>query len=159
MAPTIRAACSLAFVSISNRPHPKKRRRSPERPFFCRLSPDFLKRSTMRSMNRRTFIGTSIATALAASRPAWAAERHQIDRIGLQLYTVRDLMKNDFDGTIAKVAQLGYKEVEFAGYFGKSPQDVSKILDSNKLTSPSEHVPYETVEKKWPETLEAAHVR
>jgi sugar phosphate isomerase/epimerase len=48
--------------------------------------------------------------------------------------------------------------VEFAGYFGKSPQDVRKILDSNKLTSPSEHVPYETVETKWPETLEAAHV-
>src|SRR5260370_2593017 len=50
-----------------------------------------------------------------------------------------------------------YKEVEFAGYFGKSPQEVRKILDSNKLTSPSEHIPYETIEEKWPETLEAAH--
>src|ERR1700674_2770925 len=109
-------------------------------------------------MNRRTFIGTSIAAAVVASRPAWAAEAHQIDRVGLQLYTVRDLMKKDFEGTIAKVAQIGYKEVEFAGYFGKTPQDVRKILDFNKLTSPSEHVPYDTVEKKWPETLEAAHV-
>ena len=108
-------------------------------------------------MNRRTFIGTSIATAVVASRPAWAAE-HRIERVGLQLYTVRDLMKKDFEGTIAKVAQIGYKEVEFAGYFGKTPQDVRKILDFNKLTSPSEHVPYDTVEKKWPETLEAAHV-
>lgn len=108
-------------------------------------------------MNRRTFIGTSIATAVVASRPAWAAE-HRIERVGLQLYTVRDLMKKDFEGTIARVAQIGYKEVEFAGYFGKSPQDVRKILDANKLTSPSEHVPYDTVEKKWPETLEAAHV-
>jgi len=109
-------------------------------------------------MNRRTFIGTSIAAAVVASRPAWTAEVHRIDRVGLQLYTVRDLMKTDFDGTVAKVAQLGYKEVEFAGYFGKSPQDVRKILDSNKLSSPSEHVSYEIVEKKWPETLEAAHV-
>jgi sugar phosphate isomerase/epimerase len=108
-------------------------------------------------MNRRTFIGTSIAAAVAASRPAWPAETHQIERVGLQLYTVRDLMKKDFEGTIAKVAQIGYKEVEFAGYFGKSPQEVRAILDSNKLTSPSEHVPYDTVEKKWPETLEAAH--
>ena len=107
-------------------------------------------------MNRRTFIGTSIATAVVASRPVWAAE-HRIERVGLQLYTVRDLMKKDFEGTIAKVAQIGYNEVEFAGYFGKSPQDVRKILDVNKLTSPSEHVPYEDVEKKWPETLEAAH--
>jgi sugar phosphate isomerase/epimerase len=109
-------------------------------------------------MNRRTFIETSIATAVLASRPAWAGEAHQIDRVGLQLYTVRDLMKQDFEGTIAKVAQVGYKEVEFAGYFGNSPQDVRKILDANKLVSPSEHVPYDTVEKKWPETLEAAHV-
>jgi sugar phosphate isomerase/epimerase len=108
-------------------------------------------------MNRRTFIETSIAAAVLTSRPAWAAETLHIDRVGLQLYTVRDLMKKDFEGTIAKVAQIGYKEVEFAGYFGKSPQDVRKILDTNKLVSPSEHVPYDTVEKKWPETLEAAH--
>src|SRR5216683_784287 len=107
-------------------------------------------------MNRRTFIETSIAATMVASRPAWAAEAHQIDRVGLQLYTVRDLMKKDFEGTIARVAQVGYKEVEFAGYFDKSPQDVRKILDANKLTSPSEHVPYDTVAKKWPETLEAA---
>src|SRR3984893_2845355 len=118
--------------------------------------PTFLKRSTLRAMNRRTFIGTSIATAVGASRPVWAAE-HRIERVGLQLYTVRDLMKKVFEGTIAKVAQIGYNEVEFAGYFGKSSQDVRKILDVNKLTSPSEHVPYEDVEKKWPATLEAAH--
>jgi len=108
-------------------------------------------------MNRRTFIGTSIAAAVAASRPAWPGETHHIERVGLQLYTVRDLMKKDFDSTIAKVAEIGYKEVEFAGYFGKSPQEVRKILDGNKLTSPSEHVPYDTIEKEWPETLEAAH--
>src|SRR5882757_4916914 len=112
-------------------------------------------------MNRRTFLETATtvtAATLLANKFSWAAGHHKIDKIGVQLYTVRDLMKSDFDGTIAKVAQSGYKEVEFAGYFGKSPQDVRKILDSNKLTSPSEHVPYETVEKKWPETLEAAHV-
>jgi sugar phosphate isomerase/epimerase len=108
-------------------------------------------------MNRRTFIESSIAAAVisATARPAWGAAHH-IDRIGLQLYTVRELMKQDFDGTIAGVAKIGYKEVEFAGYFGKSPQDVRKILDSNKLTSPSQHVSYEIVEKKWAETLETA---
>src|ERR1700682_809546 len=98
-------------------------------------------------MDRRTFLQTSIAAAtVAASSPVWAAEGHHIERVGLQLYTVRDLMKKDFEGTIAKVAQIGYKEVEFAGYFGKSPQDVRKILDVNKLTSPSQHVPAEDVE-------------
>ncbi len=111
----------------------------------------------MRAMNRRTFIGTSIAAAVATSRPAWPAETHSIERVGLQLYTVRDLMKKDFDGTIAKVAQIGYKEVEFAGYYDRSPQDVRAILEKDGLTSPSTHVGYDIVEKKWSEALDAAH--
>jgi sugar phosphate isomerase/epimerase len=111
----------------------------------------------MRAMNRRTFIGTSVAAAVAASRPAWSAETHHIERVGLQLYTVRDLMKKDFEGTIAKVAQIGYKEVEFAGYYGRSPQEVLGILQKDGLTSPSAHVGYDIVEKQWSETLDTAH--
>jgi sugar phosphate isomerase/epimerase len=111
-------------------------------------------------MNRRTFIGTSVAATFAASvKPSWAADSaHHIDRIGIQLYTVRDAMKTDFEGTIAKVAATGYKEVEFAGYFDHSPKDVRAILDKNGLASPSCHIGYDVVEKKWPETLEAAKV-
>jgi sugar phosphate isomerase/epimerase len=113
----------------------------------------------MPPMNRRTFIGTSVAAALAASRPSWAADStHHIDKIGLQLYTVRDTMKTDFEGTIAKVAAIGYKEVEFAGYFDHSAKDVRAILDKSGLDSPSCHVDYGVVEKKWAETLDAAHV-
>ena len=111
----------------------------------------------MRAMNRRTFIATSIAAAVAGTRPAWSAETFHIDRVGLQLYTVRDLMKKDFEGTIAKVAQIGYKEVEFAGYYDRSPQDVRAILEKDGLTSPSTHVGYDIVEKKWSEALDAAH--
>ena len=111
----------------------------------------------MRAMNRRTFIATSIAAAVAGTRPAWSAETFHIDRVGLQLYTLRDLMKKDFDGTIAKVAQIGYKEVEFAGYYDRSPQAVRAILEKDGLTSPSTHVGYDIVEKKWSEALDAAH--
>jgi sugar phosphate isomerase/epimerase len=67
-------------------------------------------------------------------------------------------MKSDFEGTIAKVAATGYKEVEFAGYFDHSPKDVRAIIDKNGLAAPSCHVGYDVVEKKWPETLDAAHV-
>ena len=113
----------------------------------------------MRPMNRRTFLQTSIATTIASSFSprAFAAER-KIDRIGLQLYTVRDAMKTDFEGTISKVAATGYKEVEFAGYFDHSPKDVRAILDKNGLAAPSAHVSYDLVEKKWPETLDAAKI-
>src|SRR5712691_2822070 len=117
-------------------------------------------------MNRRTFISTSIAASVVASRPSWAAETaHHIGRVGLQLYTVRTAMKTDFEGTIAKVAATGYKEVEFAGvfdpkggYFGRSPKEVRAILDKNGLAAPSCHTGYDVVEKRWPEALEAAKI-
>jgi sugar phosphate isomerase/epimerase len=113
----------------------------------------------MPRMNRRTFIGSSVAATLTVSRLSWGAEAtHKLDRIGVQLYTVRDAMKADFEGTLAKVAAIGYREVEFAGYFDHSPKDVRAILDRLKLTSPSEHVAYAVVQDKWPETLDAAHV-
>ena len=105
----------------------------------------------MRPMNRRTFVSTSIAAAFAASRPSWAAPAaHKIDKIGIQLYTVREAMKSDFEGTIGKVAATGYKEVEFAGYFDRTPKDVLAILDKYGLTAPSFHVSYEVVDKKLP---------
>lgn len=98
------------------------------------------------------------AATVFAARSSWAApSAHEIKKVGLQLYTVRSEMPKDFEGTIAKVAATGYKEVEFAGYFGHSPKEVRSIVDKNGLSSPSTHIPYDVVENKWPETLEAAH--
>lgn len=109
-------------------------------------------------MNRRTFIESSLATGILASLPsATFAATHQINKVGVQLYTVRDLMKQDFAGTIAKVASTGYKEVEFAGYFDHSPKDVRSILNENGLTAPSCHVGLDVVQNHWPETLDVAH--
>jgi sugar phosphate isomerase/epimerase len=111
------------------------------------------------SMNRRTFIESSLATAVLTSLPARTlAATHQISKVGLQLYTVRDAMKKDFSGTIARVASVGYKEVEFAGYFDHSPAEVRSIVDKNGLTAPSCHVSYDVVENSWPQTIEAAQV-
>jgi sugar phosphate isomerase/epimerase len=109
-------------------------------------------------MNRRTFVESTIAAGVLASFPSSAsAATHQIAKVGVQLYTVRDLMKSDFAGTIGKVASVGYKEVEFAGYFDHSPAEVRSILEKNGLAAPSSHVSYEIVEKQWPKTIEAAH--
>ena len=63
-------------------------------------------------------------------------------------------MKSDFEGTIAKVAATGYKEVDFAGYFDHSPKDIRAILDQNGLASPSCHVGYDVVEKNWPSGMQ-----
>jgi sugar phosphate isomerase/epimerase len=109
-------------------------------------------------MNRRTFLEASIGAVVASSLPPPAfATEHRIEKIGVQLYTVRGAMKSDFDGTIAKVAATGYKEVEFAGYFDHSPKDIRALLDKNGLTAPSCHVPYDVVANHWEEQLDAAH--
>ena len=110
-------------------------------------------------MNRRTFLETSIATAVLTSLPSKSfAATHQIDKVGVQLYSVREAMKADFEGSIAKVAAIGYKEVEFAGYFDHTPQQVRAAIDKNGLTSPACHVDYALLGDKWPATLESSKI-
>src|SRR6266853_5115325 len=109
-------------------------------------------------MDRRTFLGTMTAATLLTRRLGFAADDHKIEKIGLQLYTVRDLMKQDFDGTLSKVAAVGYKEVEFAGYFDHSPKDVRAAVDRRGLTAPSAHIDYKSLGEKFPEVIEAAKV-
>lgn len=60
--------------------------------------------------------------------------------IGLQLYTVRELMERDLAGTLAAVAAIGYSQVEFAGYFNQSPADILQLLNAEGLEAPSAHI-------------------
>ena len=87
-------------------------------------------------LRRASALGVStiipLETALAQSR--------KVDRVGLQLYTLRQEMAADFEGTLQKVAELGYKEMQFAGYYGRSPQQVSDLLGRLGMSSPAAHV-------------------
>ncbi len=113
-------------------------------------------------MNRRTFLGTATAAgaaALLANKFSWAAAERRIQRIGVQLYTVRDEMKADFAGTLSKVAAIGYKEVEFAGYFDHSPKEVRALLEKDGLTSPACHIQYDVLtDEKFPAEIESAKI-
>jgi sugar phosphate isomerase/epimerase len=114
---------------------------------------------SLHAMNRRKFLETATtvtAATLLTSRFGWAAGDHKIEKIGVQLYTVRDLMKDDFDGTIAKVAKIGYKEVEFAGYFGRTGQQVRAVVDKNGLKAVSTHVQYDELDDKFPSVIETS---
>lgn len=110
-------------------------------------------------MNRRTFVETLAALGvLPGASIACAAEpAPRLKNIGIQLYSVRSDMARDFEGTLARLASIGYKEVEFAGYFERKPEEVKAILDRHRLAAPSTHVPIELVRRDWPRTLEAAH--
>jgi sugar phosphate isomerase/epimerase len=112
---------------------------------------------SLHALNRRSFLkvaGTASAATLLTRQFSWAAAEHKINNLGVQLYTVRDLMKDDFDGTIAKVAQIGYKEVEFAGYFGRTADQVRAVLAKNGLKAPSTHVQYDELDEKFPSVIE-----
>jgi sugar phosphate isomerase/epimerase len=114
-------------------------------------------------MNRRTFLKTSASATLggllaksalakAAANPAGKS----LGKIGLQLYTVRDLMKKDFTGTLEKVAAVGYKEVEFAGYFDNKPEDVRKLLDRLNLKAPATHISIEALRDRLDSVIQTA---
>jgi len=62
------------------------------------------------------------------------------DAVALQLYTVRDETARDFAGTLRRVAALGYKAVEFAGYGGLSAAQQRDLLAETGLTAASTHV-------------------
>ncbi|HJA93097.1 MAG TPA: sugar phosphate isomerase/epimerase [Candidatus Eisenbergiella merdipullorum] len=64
------------------------------------------------------------------------------EKIGLQLYSVRDDMQSDFAGTLKKVKEMGYTAVEFAGLYGHSPQEVKEMCAEAGLIPLSAHVPF-----------------
>jgi sugar phosphate isomerase/epimerase len=79
--------------------------------------------------------------ALFAGDAAGKQDKKRIP-IGLQLYSVRDLLKKDFEGTLKQVAEIGIEGVEFAGDFGKygkDPEGLRKVLDDLKLKACGTH--------------------
>jgi hypothetical protein len=97
---------------------------------------------------------------LAGPAPAApAVGRARLSKVGAQLYTVRRELERDFAGTLAAVAALGYREVEFAGYFGRTPAEVKAALARSDLAAPAAHVPLAALRGgALGRALEAAHL-
>jgi sugar phosphate isomerase/epimerase len=114
-------------------------------------------------MDRRNFLKTSLQVAggawlLGAGRSArLLGGNRSIERIGVQLYTLRSLMREDFDGTLKRVAEVGYREVEFAGYYDRGPSEVKSLLSGLGLDAPATHVSLNQVqEDELDRTIESA---
>lgn len=110
--------------------------------------------------DRRTFIGSAAAGVLGASplaRLLAATSMERLGRIGLQLYTIRKAMERDFEGSLARVARIGYREVEFAGYFDHSADQVRRMLRRHHLAAPSAHISLEDIRTHWERTVADAH--
>jgi sugar phosphate isomerase/epimerase len=90
--------------------------------------------------SRRTFLkasGAAVAATCVGGRRADAKPLRL--PIGLQLYSVRELLPKDFDGTLAKVKAAGYTEVEAAGYYDKPAADFRNAMDAAGLRCVSTH--------------------
>ena len=79
--------------------------------------------------------------------------------ISLQLYTLRDLLDQDFEGTIRKVADMGFVGVETANMFGGSPASAARLFGELGLTVSGAHSPLPLGDQKQEviDTLGALH--
>lgn len=72
---------------------------------------------------------------------------------GLQMYSVRDITKDDLPGALAKVAQIGYKLIEFAGFFGHTAEEVNAMLAKNNVAVSGTHTGLAELLNSYDETI------
>lgn len=78
--------------------------------------------------------------------------------IGLQLYTVRELTARDMLGTLERLATIGYRAVEFAGYGNAGVRDVRAALDAHGITAVGAHVALDNFESRLGQTIDELHM-
>ena len=107
-------------------------------------------------MNRRAFVQS---LALLPVLPRVALPLARLQRIGLELYAVRDAMQRDPDRTLAAVRAIGYTDVELLWSFrnfGRTPRQIRATLDSTGLKASSAHLAPETLLVEWNKRLDDA---
>jgi sugar phosphate isomerase/epimerase len=91
------------------------------------------------SMNRRAVLQGTAALAIA-----WAAGTGRAaptpPALGIQLYTLRERLAQDFKGTLAALRKIGYRQVETAGLLNQEPASFRAALDAAGLSAPSGHI-------------------
>jgi sugar phosphate isomerase/epimerase len=107
-------------------------------------------------LSRRGFLRTTVTTAAvvgtssALTGPALADEasghgrrRRRVppDQISIQLYTLRDQLAIDLEGTLQALGEIGYTRVEHAGFVGRTVTEFKAALDAAELWASSGHVP------------------
>src|SRR5271170_4912224 len=111
----------------------------------------------MRRISRRSFLKTASASAACAalwkSVPRLMADPLGLP-LGLQLYSVRELLPKDYEGTLRQIGALGYREVEAAGFFDHTPSQVKQAMDHANQHCVSAHYPMLQLQPKVDETIQ-----
>jgi sugar phosphate isomerase/epimerase len=113
----------------------------------------------MKSLSRRRFLVRSGGLGAAALAPGWLARKansNPLGRpIGIQLYAVNSGIKDDPAGTLKAIKDIGFGEVETAGFGKLSAKEFRKLLDDNGLACPSAHLQFDMA--NLGRTFEDAH--
>src|ERR1700683_2907271 len=99
----------------------------------------------MEFVSRRKVLKTAAASVAGAAlwnSAPWLMANPLGLPIGLQLYSVRDLVAKDYEGTLRQLRAIGYREVEGAGFFNRSASDVKHAMDQAGLRCVSAHYPF-----------------
>ncbi|KAB1917683.1 sugar phosphate isomerase/epimerase [Micromonospora noduli] len=104
--------------------------------------------------------GTAVAAPAASTGQAQGRRRVPVDRISIQLYTLRDQLAADLPGTLDALRRIGYRRVEHAGFVGRTAAQFRAALDEAGLRSTSGHVgipqPFDAA--TWEQALADANV-
>lgn len=107
--------------------------------------------------SRRAFVQYSAATvtyAAVLSRSVFARANALGLPLGLQLYSVREQLPKDYEGTLRQLAAIGYREVEAAGFFGHDPAQVNAAMKNAGLHCVSAHYGYDALYPHLDEIIE-----
>ena len=111
----------------------------------------------MRRISRRAFLQTASASAACAA--LWNSALPLLANplglpLGLQLYSVRDLLPKDYEGTLRQLGTIGYREVEAAGFFDHTPSQVKQAMDHAGLRCVSAHYPMKDLQPELDEIIQ-----
>ena len=105
---------------------------------------------------RRDFLKGGAASVAAGSALFHSALLHAATLhlpLGLQFYSVRDLLPKDYDGTLKQLGGLGFKDVESAGYFNHTPEQVKAGIGAAGLNLVSAHYPMPSLRTKLDDAI------
>lgn len=106
----------------------------------------------MRSSRRQVLSYAAAAVLTAPARAPARAAGFGIT-LGIQLYSVEMELLQDFEGTLARLAAMGYRDVELTGFFGRKPADLKKALAAAGLVARSAHYSVPTLQYDFDKTL------
>jgi sugar phosphate isomerase/epimerase len=111
----------------------------------------------MPRISRRTFLQTASASAACAAlwnSAPWLMANALGLPLGVQLYSVRDLLPKDYEGMLKQLGAIGYREVEAAGFFDHTPAQVKQAMDHAGLQCVSAHYPMTQLNPKLDEIIQ-----